>query len=108
MKPPSYSAVIWVSDPYIYIELNDTMGGNRKHQVKFPNDTLGMAQALKLVNARNATSKLCSAGDLTQHQIDHALKAKIDDFLKTRKPKTSATEEQRASATDILREMGLI
>jgi hypothetical protein len=104
IKPP-WAFSVWFNSDHIFAEL-PAINGHTMHQVKVPNDVVGLSKLLVLAKSRSTDSRLGHKGDPTQFQID---KVEYDPaMIKKVKPKIQFTAEQRIGAREILRKLGLI
>lgn len=106
MKCPDFAAKVWYADGEYYAELAE---GGTSHTLRLSGGDL-----LELIRHRTSDSKLTTAGNKTQYQIDKCLLGSDDlvaEFLskglQPAKKKTKYTPEQRKAANALLKLVGL-
>lgn len=108
---PKWAALAWIVDDYLYLELPGP-AGIRSHTIRVPATAEGFDRALTLLKQRTFDSKLGTAGDPTQHQIERFRKATGDKVIingdKVRKVGTSVSPSMRSTAREVLRRLGMI
>lgn len=106
IKPPN-TASIWVIDDKLYFEFPSART-EKTHQVSLPATEQGFSTGLAILRARHSDSTVGTKGAPVQHDLEKL----ADEFLKNggkvKKREKFITPELKASATDILREMGLV
>jgi hypothetical protein len=103
IKPP-WAFSVWSNSDHIFAEL-PAINGHQAHQVKVPNDVMGLRKLLILAKSRHVESKVGTKGDPTQHQINKPMYGLV---RRVGRIKTQFTPQQRIGAREILRKMGLI
>lgn len=107
---PSYAPSIWSDPDHIYPEIPSPRGAP-SHTVHMPNTDAGLRIALQIINAKGGL--LGTRGAPTKYQVEKELEELANDFLRkggkiVRKAKDKFSIEQRQTARDVLRELGLI
>jgi len=103
---PKWAALAWVVDDYLYLELPGPVG-IRSHTIRVPATAEGFGRALILLKQRTFDSKLGSAGDPTQHQIDKA--KTVSNYHNVPIKRVGAiSPSMRSTAREVLRRLGMI
>ena len=114
MIRPKNAALVWCDSDWVYLDLPSP---EKTHRVRFPNNFMGLCRLLEMLRARTEKSTIGQIGDLTQWNVDMALKKAnekktlaqmADAHWAKQKPKEALDPELRAAAQQVLREAGLI
>ena len=103
---PKHAALAWVVDDFLYLELPGPMG-IKSHTLRVPATANGFERALAMLRQRTFDSKLGTAGDPTQHQIDKA--ETVSNYHNVPIKQVGAiSPSMRSTAREVLRKLGMI